>query len=119
MEFFGRRDEIAELRRIRALSHAAAQFTVVAGRRRVGKTELVRQALGDGADLFVYLLVTRQNERTLVRGLQRAVEEAGIPVLGQATRGASTPPSSTARSRPSWRRTRASSPVRMPRTGCH
>lgn len=86
MEFFGRRDEIAELRRIRALSHAAAQFTVVTGRRRVGKTELVRQALGDGADLFVYLLVTRQNERTLVRGLQRAVEEAGLPVLGQATR---------------------------------
>ena len=47
MEFVGREDEIQELRRIRELSRTNARFTVITGRRRVGKTELVKKALGD------------------------------------------------------------------------
>ena len=65
MDFFGREEEIAELRRIREASHEWAKFTVITGRRRVGKTELVKQALNDGKDTFVFVLITRQNERTL------------------------------------------------------
>ena len=42
MEFFGREDEIQELRRIREISRQNARFTVITGRRRVGKTELAR-----------------------------------------------------------------------------
>ena len=45
MKFFGREAEVDELRGIRKLSKKAARMTVVTGRRRVGKTELVRQAL--------------------------------------------------------------------------
>ena len=86
MKFFGRQDETAELLRIRALSHENARFTVVTGRRRVGKTELLKKALADGKDLFLYLLITRQSERTLCEILQREVEAVGIPVLGQAQR---------------------------------
>ena len=86
MEFFGRENEIAALRRIRDASHEWAKFTVLTGRRRVGKTELVKQALNDGADTFVYLLVTRQNERTLCETLQSEVEyQLGVPILGRAT----------------------------------
>lgn len=47
MKFSDRENEIAELRRIREASRIAARFTVVTGRRRVGKTELISQALGD------------------------------------------------------------------------
>lgn len=85
MEFFGREKEIDTLRRIRAASHEWAKFTVITGRRRVGKTELVRQALNDGNDAFVYLLITRQSEGTLCETLQMEVEsQLGVPILGQA-----------------------------------
>ena len=45
MKFYDRQDEIAELRRIRELSRRSSHFTVITGRRRVGKTELLREAL--------------------------------------------------------------------------
>ncbi|MBR4652030.1 MAG: ATP-binding protein [Kiritimatiellae bacterium] len=76
MKFFGRKEEIAELRRSREISHRFAQFTVITGRRRVGKTELIKEALRDGTDDFVYLLITRQAEKTLCTDLQRNVAEA-------------------------------------------
>ena len=51
MKFFGRTMEVDELRGIRKLSRKSARMTVVTGRRRVGKTELVRQALDDGGGI--------------------------------------------------------------------
>ena len=41
MRFFNRTDETASLREIRRMSKDNAQFTVVTGRRRIGKTYLV------------------------------------------------------------------------------
>ena len=76
MKFFGRKEEIAELRKSRELSHRFAQFTVITGRRRVGKTELIKEALRDGTDDFVYLLITRQTEKTMCSDLQKSVVEA-------------------------------------------
>lgn len=76
MKFFGRNEEIVELRKSRELSHRFAQFTVITGRRRVGKTELIKEALRDGTDDFVYLLITRQTEKTMCSDLQKSVVEA-------------------------------------------
>ena len=64
MKFFDREDKIARLREIRERSRNEAQFTVVTGRRRIGKTELVKRALGDRD--FVYLFVSRKSEADLV-----------------------------------------------------
>jgi len=64
MKFFDREDKIARLREIRKRSMTEAQFTVIVGRRRVGKTELVQRALSDRA--FVYLFVSRKSEAELV-----------------------------------------------------
>ena len=89
MKFFGRKDEISELRKSRELSHRFAQFTVITGRRRVGKTELIKEALRDGSDDFVYLLITRQAEKTLCADLQTSVEEAlghRLTIHGQCSR---------------------------------
>ena len=43
-----------------------AQFTVITGRRRIGKTELVKHAYGE--DDFAYLFVSRKSETDLVAG---------------------------------------------------
>ena len=58
MKFFDRQNEIAELRRIRELSRTSSRFTVVTGRRRVGKTEVLRQAFSD--EPFLYFFVSRK-----------------------------------------------------------
>lgn len=70
MNFFGREKEIGILRRERKLSMENSRFTVLTGRRRVGKTELVDKALNDGSGDYVYLLLTRQTERNLAASLQ-------------------------------------------------
>ena len=62
MKFVGREEEIGELRRIRSLSRTNARFTVIMGRRRVGKTELVKNAMGDEPYLYFYVTKKAQPE---------------------------------------------------------
>ena len=47
MKFFDRETEIAKLLEIRARAHESATLTLMTGRRRVGKTELVKRAFAD------------------------------------------------------------------------
>lgn len=89
MKFYGRAEEIALLRKARDISLRFSQFTVVTGRRRVGKTEVIKQALNDGKGDFVYLLITKQSEKTLCQDLQRDVESSAngrIKIHGQCSR---------------------------------
>lgn len=72
MRFFDREIETAELRRIRDVSEKSSRFTVLTGRRRVGKTELIHHALGDRP--YIYWYVTRSVERTLVATFQESAE---------------------------------------------
>ena len=66
MRFFDREEKIEKLRTIRRKSASEAQFTVITGRRRIGKTELVKHAYGE--DDFAYLFVSRKSETDLVAG---------------------------------------------------
>ena len=75
MKFFGRQEEVEMLRRWRDISAEEAQFVVITGRRRVGKTALLRNALDDGVIPYVHLPITRQSERMLCRELQAEVEQ--------------------------------------------
>jgi len=89
MKFYGRQEEISLLRQARDISREFSQFTVVTGRRRVGKTEVIKQALNDGEGDFVYLLITKQAEKSLCQDLQRDVESAAggrIKIHGQCER---------------------------------
>lgn len=43
MKFFDRETEFGKLREIEELSHEAARFTIITGRRRIGKTEMVKK----------------------------------------------------------------------------
>lgn len=79
MKFYDRENEIKELRDIRERSRASAQWTVVTGRRRVGKTALVQTALGD--EPYVYFYVARKAEADLCETFAAEVEaKLGIPV---------------------------------------
>ena len=58
MRFFDRKQEIAKLQRIEKQSFVTAQFTVVSGRRRIGKTMLIREAYKEIPMLFFLLHVS-------------------------------------------------------------
>ena len=85
MRFFDRESEIALLREIREKANVSARFTVVTGRRRVGKTQLIKRALEDRPYLYFY--VARKSEKDLCAGFQRQIEELyKIPAFGTAER---------------------------------
>lgn len=89
MKFFGRKAEIDILRRERELSHGESRFTVVTGRRRIGKTELIGRALNDGTDDYLYLLLGRKSEYALCQELVESAEmQLGnrLPPLGKPER---------------------------------
>ena len=85
MDFIAREAEIAFFRKIRERSCENAQFTVLTGRRRVGKTALLRKALSDGEIPYVHLPITRQSEKTLCLELQDEIERVlNLGILGRS-----------------------------------
>ena len=81
MEFQGREKEIEWLRTVRTKSAKSARFTVVTGRRRIGKTALMLRALGDAP--MLYFFVARQSERDLCDTYRAEIEtKLGEPVGG-------------------------------------
>ena len=87
MKFYGREDEIALLRKFRDKSRRSAQLVVLTGRRRVGKTALVRRALDDGKLTYLHLAITRQSEVSLCQELQSEVERVlDLGILGTCSR---------------------------------
>lgn len=87
MKFFGREIELKELRKVRELSQERSRFTVLTGRRRVGKTELSREAFDDGKTPYLNLPITRQPEVTLCAQLQEEAERVlHLGIHGTCTR---------------------------------
>ena len=85
--FYGREREIKQLRAIRSLAAKTARMTVMTGRRRVGKTELLRRALDDGEAPFVYFLVTRAPQSAVCANLQQEIARVfGRPMPGRIER---------------------------------
>ena len=82
MRFFDRTEEIASLKEILELSKSNAQFTVVTGRRRIGKTSLVWKAYED--EPILYFFVARKAESDLCSDYLIEIEnKLGIPALGR------------------------------------
>ena len=81
MKFFDRDNEIAFLREVQSKSQHTAQFTMMTGRRRIGKTSLVLKAY-EGVTLL-YFFVSRKAEAELCNCFVEEIEEKlGIPMLG-------------------------------------
>lgn len=72
MKFYDRTEEIATLHKIRENAKYNAQFTVITGRRRIGKTSLVLKAYEDAP--ILYFFVGRKAENLLCDEFRHEVE---------------------------------------------
>jgi len=74
MKFYNRTKEIADLQRIREMSYNDhSKLSVLTGRRRIGKTSLILNALKD--ETVVYLFVSRKSEADLCKGFCSEIEK--------------------------------------------
>lgn len=84
MEFYDREIEIEQLKAIDKLSEKVAQFTVLMGRRRIGKTTLLKEAFSDKE--MLYFFVSKKSIPMLCAEYQQQVEETlGITIHGQVS----------------------------------
>jgi AAA+ ATPase superfamily predicted ATPase len=81
MKFYNRQKEIATLREIEAISAEIAQMTVMVGRRRVGKTTLLKRAFEKTPVL--YFFVAKKNEVLLCEEFTREIEDKLSVSLGR------------------------------------
>lgn len=85
MKFVNRTEEIANLKEILHLSKTNAQFTVVTGRRRIGKTSLVWEAYKE--ETILYFFVARKTENDLCNDYLTEIEsKLNIPIIGKVER---------------------------------
>lgn len=85
MRFYNREEEIKLIRRTEERSHSSACFTAIMGRRRVGKTTLLRKALE--GQTYIYLFVSRTNEALLCDNFKKEIiNKLSIPIYGTPTR---------------------------------
>lgn len=83
MKFYDREIETETLRRIEAASHEFAQMTVITGRRRIGKTTLIKYAF-EGREM-IYFFVARKSEALLCQELADTVRDTLGEDLGDFT----------------------------------
>ena len=85
MRFYNREQELAELQRIRGKSFVDAQMTVLVGRRRIGKTSLLKKDSEE--NLSVYLFVARKSEILLCEEFVETIKnKLLVNVFGQITK---------------------------------
>lgn len=85
MRFYDRQNEISKLVEIGELSKTSARFTIVTGRRRIGKTSLLMKAYEDEPAL--YFFVSRDSESELCREFTNELrEKMQVPILGNVER---------------------------------
>ena len=81
MKFYDRQKELEILDRNLKQSKQSSYFTVMVGRRRVGKTSLLLESLK--GEKYLYLFVSRKTESLLCAQFQKdAVENLGIQIFG-------------------------------------
>lgn len=84
MKFYNREKEISRLHEIELASQNNAQLTVVTGRRRIGKTQLILKATESETTPALYFFVARKAENFLCQDFQQEITaKLGIPVMGE------------------------------------
>lgn len=82
MKFYDREKEMAELRRVDNLAHQTAQFTVLMGRRRTGKTTLMTHALKETG--YLYFFIGKKSEQLQCADFQQQTERVlGLHIHGR------------------------------------
>ena len=83
MKFYDRTEELVALKKIEKTSAKYAQMTIITGRRRIGKTTLIRKAF-TGIP-FVYFFVGKKSESLLCKELVEIIREELGEELGDFT----------------------------------
>jgi AAA+ ATPase superfamily predicted ATPase len=88
MKFYDRQAELSLLTQNKTLSIKRASFTLMTGRRRIGKTALITESVKkQKSRKSLYLFVSRKNEALLCEEYQSAMSEVlGIQVFGTVSR---------------------------------
>lgn len=82
MRFYDREKEIRELQRLDDMANNTAQFTVLMGRRRTGKTTLMTEALKERP--YLYFFIGKKAEQIQCLDFQKQVESVlGLHIHGQ------------------------------------
>ena len=80
MKFYNREKELENLKDIQKSSLSSSKMTVIVGRRRIGKTTLIKEAYKDK----VYLFVSKKNEALLCAEFVDIIESTlSVKVFGQ------------------------------------
>ncbi|MEI6141099.1 MAG: ATP-binding protein [Mariniphaga sp.] len=86
MKFYDRERELKLLSSIKVRSATKAQMTIVVGRRRIGKTSLLKKSIENEADAL-YLFVTRKSEILICDEFKEEVErKLGVRIFGSITK---------------------------------
>ena len=83
MKFYDREQELEALRKVEEISSHDAQMTVITGRRRIGKTTLIKRAFTKIP--FVYFFVGKKSEALLCEELSDIIREELGEDLGSFT----------------------------------
>lgn len=85
MKFYNRLEELGVLARTLEQSRSGSCFTVMVGRRRIGKTSLLLESVK--GQKYLYLFVSRKSEPLLCEQFQKdAADALGLHVFGTITR---------------------------------
>ena len=84
MRFYDRDKELNILNTNWNQTTERGRLTVVTGRRRIGKTTMLRKSAEEGNQPLLYLYVSKDNERVLTGKFQEAAEQAlGLQIFGR------------------------------------
>ena len=83
MKFYNREKELAKLHQIEILSNQSSKMTIIVGRRRIGKTSLVKKAYQNK----VYLFVSKKNETLLCEEFKSIISNTlNIKIVAEFTK---------------------------------
>lgn len=84
MIFYDRERELEILQTNWKQTNERGRLTVLIGRRRIGKTTVLRKSADDGGYPMLYLYVSKDNEKVLTGKFQDAAEQAlGLQIFGR------------------------------------
>lgn len=80
MKFYNREKELQNLKDIEMLSSSSSKMTTIIGRRRIGKTKLIKEAYKDG----IYFFVSKKDETLLCKEFVDILQNSlKIKILGE------------------------------------
>ncbi|MCT7522578.1 AAA family ATPase [Aliarcobacter cryaerophilus] len=80
MKFYNREKELQNLKDIEMLSSSSSKMTTIIGRRRIGKTKLIKEAYKNG----VYFFVSKKDETLLCKEFVEILQNSlNIKILGE------------------------------------